>query len=200
MRENCQSGASPLIASSKGRWMHQVRLGSRGKGLVSISLVGALLASVLLVMFVIVVTSPSISASPDTIGVTVSISPDNQENLRGGTLTYTVTVKNTGVASDTFKLENGDDLGWPLSILFSRWDNMENTPAVVSSGGSLVWTGGDNIYSLRSGTTTYFWRYSISANSWTAMTAPPDITGGGACIAWSGGDNIYALRGGDRSP
>jgi len=47
----------------------------------------------------------------------VSISPENQDNLRGGTLRYTVTITNpTTFSQDTYKLQEWDDLGWTISI------------------------------------------------------------------------------------
>jgi len=45
-------------------------------------------------------------------GVDVSISPDNQENLPGGNLSYTVTVKNTGTENDNYNLAVVDNENW----------------------------------------------------------------------------------------
>jgi uncharacterized membrane protein/predicted metal-dependent phosphoesterase TrpH len=49
-------------------------------------------------------------------GVDVSISPTSNSGLPGSTLTYTVTVINTGTVSDTYTLENSDNSGWSLSL------------------------------------------------------------------------------------
>ena len=51
-------------------------------------------------------------------GVNVSISPQLQENSPGGTLTYTVTVKNTGSTSDNYSLTVSDNASpsWSPSI------------------------------------------------------------------------------------
>jgi hypothetical protein len=49
-------------------------------------------------------------------GVEVVITPPSQENDNGGTLAYTVTVKNTGNVSDTYTLENTDNAGWTKSL------------------------------------------------------------------------------------
>jgi hypothetical protein len=52
-------------------------------------------------------------------GVQVTISPSPPaylENENGGTLTYAVTVKNLGNVQENFKLENGDNAGWTLSL------------------------------------------------------------------------------------
>ena len=49
-------------------------------------------------------------------GVQVVIEPPSQENDNGGTLTYTVTVKNTGNVHENFQLTKGDNTGWTLSL------------------------------------------------------------------------------------
>jgi uncharacterized membrane protein len=49
-------------------------------------------------------------------GVSVSISPSYENGLNGATLTYTVTVTNTGNASDTFLLTPTDNAGWSPSV------------------------------------------------------------------------------------
>jgi hypothetical protein len=51
-----------------------------------------------------------------TRSVEVSISPTSKSGLPGSTLTYTVTVINTGTVSDNYKLENSDNSGWSLSL------------------------------------------------------------------------------------
>ena len=84
---------------------------------------------------------------------------------------------------------------WRYSITSDSWTSMTDTPEGVSAGGSLAWTGGDNIYALQGDLKDNFWRYSISSDSWTSMT---DIGGNvhvGGSLAWTGGDNIYALQG-----
>ena len=49
-------------------------------------------------------------------GVDVSILPDNQSGLPGGTLSYVVTITNTGTLDDNYDLTTSDDAGWGLSI------------------------------------------------------------------------------------
>jgi uncharacterized membrane protein len=46
----------------------------------------------------------------------VSISPGLQDNSPGRTLTYTVTVSNTGSSADTYTLTKGDTKGWSLDL------------------------------------------------------------------------------------
>jgi len=49
-------------------------------------------------------------------GVQVLIAPPSQENENGGTLAYTVTVKNTGNVGENFQLTKGDNAVWMLSL------------------------------------------------------------------------------------
>ena len=51
-------------------------------------------------------------AVPIIRSVEVSISPENQENLLGETLEYTVTVTNTGTVPDNYDLTAGDNESW----------------------------------------------------------------------------------------
>jgi hypothetical protein len=53
---------------------------------------------------------------PPTHGVNASISPSSKNGPPGSTLTYTVTVKNTGTASDTYSLTTADNAGWSRTI------------------------------------------------------------------------------------
>jgi uncharacterized repeat protein (TIGR01451 family) len=57
------------------------------------------------------------SGPTGTMGVSVSISPNSQSGANGATLTYTVTVNNTGNASDNYSLTVTDDAGWFPSVL-----------------------------------------------------------------------------------
>jgi len=49
-------------------------------------------------------------------GVLVVIDPPSQENENGGTLAYTVTVKNLSNVQENFQLTRGDNSGWTLSL------------------------------------------------------------------------------------
>jgi len=69
-------------------------------------------------------------------GVDVSISPDYQSGLNGATLTYTVTVANTGNVSDTYNLTANDGAGWaptlsPTSLIVPPWENRISTLTVT---------------------------------------------------------------------
>ncbi len=83
-------------------------------------------------------------------GVHVAITPPSQENENGGTLTYTVTVKNTCNVQENFQLTKGDNSGWPLSLdnnwlLVSRGENRTTrlTVDIPSNARGCTW---DNIY------------------------------------------------------
>jgi len=67
-------------------------------------------------------------------GAEVLISPENQAGLRGWTLAYTVTVWNRGSIKDNFRLENKDNLTWPMALDNVRFDNVlpgENRPTTL---------------------------------------------------------------------
>jgi parallel beta-helix repeat protein len=55
---------------------------------------------------------PAPPAAPLAVGVSVSISPSAKSGLPGSTLSYTVTVMNTGENTDTFALVISGGLGW----------------------------------------------------------------------------------------
>jgi uncharacterized membrane protein len=58
----------------------------------------------------------SLVLAPVVRGVLVVITPLAQENENGGTLTYTVTVTNTGNVTDNFDLTYNDNAGWNPSV------------------------------------------------------------------------------------
>jgi uncharacterized repeat protein (TIGR01451 family) len=66
----------------------------------------------------LVFVSPA-EAPPVTYGVDVSIAPSSQTGINGTTLTYTVTVTNTGNGSDTYNLTVSDSAipSWGPSVL-----------------------------------------------------------------------------------
>jgi hypothetical protein len=49
-------------------------------------------------------------------GVEVTITPSYENGAPGARLTFTVVVKNVGNVADNYRLENVDNLGWPLSL------------------------------------------------------------------------------------
>jgi uncharacterized membrane protein len=60
-----------------------------------------------------------VSYSSAAHDVNVSISPSSQSGGAGGTLSYTVTVKNIGSFTDTYTLSKSDTAGWALSLTSS---------------------------------------------------------------------------------
>jgi len=72
----------------------------------------------------------------DVYGVSVSISPSYQDGIPEATLYYTVTVKNTGTANDTYGLTVIDNAGWgpivsPTSLTVPAGENRVATLSVV---------------------------------------------------------------------
>ena len=75
-------------------------------------------------------------------GVSVSISPTSQSGTNGATLTYTVTVSNTGNVSDTYSLTPTDTTGWspsvsPTSLTVPAGENRTATLSVTISSGAV---------------------------------------------------------------
>jgi len=89
---------------------------------------------------------------PDLKGVEVSISPPSQDNIPGGTLKYTVTVKNTGNIQENYILTRGDSTGWGLEnlILDNYWllipkDENRTTKLTVTIPGGTTPGTHDNV-------------------------------------------------------
>ena len=59
-------------------------------------------------------------------GVSVDISPSEKSAPPSQTLSYTVTVRNTGNVKDTYTLENKDNSGWALMLENSSLEVLEN--------------------------------------------------------------------------
>jgi len=98
-------------------------------------------------------------------GVSVSISPSSQNGANGATLTYTVTVNNTGNASDTFSLTYTDNAGWSPSVLPTSLTlspgSSDNATLSVTIPSNAVGGTIDNI----------------------TVTATGDVSGSGSCTA-----------------
>ena len=135
--------------------------------------------------------------------------PDNQRQLKDTTIdnynvrlsldnaSWTQTTDNDFKAGENLEnvevIETGEDGSVRIGGIGDYWASVANTPDNVSYGGSLVWTGGDNLYALQ-GYTDNFWRYSILANSWTSVADAPGTIYYGGALVWTGEDNIYALQ------
>jgi uncharacterized membrane protein len=57
-------------------------------------------------------------------GAKVTISPSENDGLPGGTLTYTITITNTGNIYDNYTLTISDNSGWPLSLTGNKIENL----------------------------------------------------------------------------
>ena len=89
-------------------------------------------------------------------GVGVTISPDYQSGLNGETLTYTVTISNTGNVEDTYSLAVSDSAGWtpavsPGSLTVPPWENRTATLSVTVPSNAIGCTI-DNITVTATGT------------------------------------------------
>jgi len=108
----------------------------------------------------------SFTVSASTRSVNVSIYPSSQSGANGATLTYTVTVANTGNVSDTYSLTPTDTTGWSPSV--------SPTSLTVSPGSS--------------GTSTLSVTVPLNAIGGTSDTvtvtaAGTGVSGSGNCIA-----------------
>ncbi len=78
----------------------------------------------------------------------------------------------------------------------NQWTLLENPPAVVTDGSTMVSTDSDTIYAFRGGSTTAFWQYKISTGHWTVMATTPATVGAGGSLVYPGSGNyIYAFEG-----
>jgi hypothetical protein len=101
--------------------------------------------------------------------VSVSISPSSKSGANGATLTYTVTVSNTGNVSDTYTFKNTDTTGWTKSL--------SNTSLVVAAFSSDNATLSVTVPSNAIGGTTD--TITVIATSQTDNT----VSGSGSCTA-----------------
>ncbi|HRH23501.1 MAG TPA: fibronectin type III domain-containing protein [Candidatus Magasanikbacteria bacterium] len=83
------------------------------------------------------------------------------------------------------------------SWISSTQSNLTDVPGAVGLGAQMIRNGADDdIYVLRGGSTSTFYKYSISTNSWTTLASAPGTIGVGAQMIRNGSDNdIYVLRG-----
>lgn len=105
----------------------------------------------------------------------------------------------TGDPTTRFQVDIASNPGdVKISVYPGHWDNLANINSIVGYGGSLCWTGGDNIYAYGVGAanSAEFSLYSISQDTWYSSKPLP----AGVCkyvgkgLVWTGGDNIYAIH------
>ena len=75
---------------------------------------------------------PTPPVVPPAVGVSVSVSPSEGSALPGNSLSYTVTVMNTGGATDTFDLGISGEAGWSPSISPNSLTLAAGTPGGVT--------------------------------------------------------------------
>jgi len=115
-------------------------------------------------------------------------------SIRLGSHSLLVTVTSTS-DWDAGTHENTGSSAGDLQI--SRFEQMAVMPNDSKLGHDLKYVeDGENIYAMRGGWYTDFWRYSIEEDSWytTPTGTPGDIYGGGD-MAYDGQDNLYASQG-----
>jgi predicted CXXCH cytochrome family protein len=80
------------------------------------------------------------------------------------------------------------------SINSGAWTTLAS-PGNTGAGASLVWGGGDFLYSFLGGGTA-FRRFNVSTGAWADLAAAPAAVAAGASLVHTGGDFIYAFQGG----
>jgi hypothetical protein len=130
----------------------------------------------------------TIKVDAATKGVNVSISPSSQSGANGATLTYTVTVNNTGNVSDNYSLTVTDNAGWspsilPTSLTVSAWSDGTSTLSVTVPSGAVGGTI-DSITVIARGT-VYENSATCTATA-TKATAPPAPSGGVSPVIYVG--------------
>ncbi len=83
---------------------------------------------------------------------------------------------------------------WLYSVTGNSWTTLSSPGLGEDDGASLVWTGGDYVYSIY-GKTKNFRRYTISTATWTNMKNTNGTPNNGASLAWDHGNRIYAING-----
>jgi len=84
---------------------------------------------------------------------------------------------------------------WIYNISSNIWSTKASTPADVSTGGGLTYSGRGNISAFAGGGTTTFWQYNITSNIWSAFANVPGNVGAGGALTYDNGNYVYAFKG-----
>jgi uncharacterized membrane protein len=124
-------------------------------------------------------TETSCTAQASNLAVeVVSILPTPQDGSPGAALTYTVTVKNTGVVADNYVLTKSDNAGWTLSLSPSTLSLAENALGNATLTVTIPTGAGNNVYDSVTVTATSQTDSSVSdSKSCTAHSRENRIPG-----------------------
>jgi plastocyanin len=145
------------------------------------------IAAVVVIIVIIagaVVVYKSRGTSPATYGASVSISPSSQGGGNGATLSYTVTVHNTGNVSDIYSLTISDNASPSLDPTPNWNSSVSPTSLTVSAGGSGTATLSVNMPSVAS---------SGMSDNVTVTASGTGVSASSSCTAEVSGPATYGV-------